>query len=62
MCESTAYILRDNKQELVLENVDILEETNGHVRMVDIFGEEMTINARVRTLSLIDHRITLEPS
>ena len=56
MCESTAYILKDGKEELLLESVDILENMNNHVKLVSMFGEEEIVEARVKTLSLVDHR------
>ena len=40
MCESTSYILKNGKEELVFEGVDLLENTDDAVKMVDIFGEE----------------------
>jgi predicted RNA-binding protein len=61
MCESTAYILREGKEEIVLENVDFLENSEEQVRLVDLFGEEKIVKARVKTLSLVDHKIVLEP-
>ena len=61
MCESTAYILKDGKEELVLESVDVLENQEGQVKLISMFGEEETIKARVKTLSLVDHKIILEP-
>ena len=61
MCESTAYMLKDGGEELVLENVDILEHKEDQVRLVDLFGQEKTIWARVKVLSLVDHKIILEP-
>ena len=61
MCESTAYLLRDGKEEIVLENVDFLENSEEQVKLVDLFGEEKIVRARVRTLSLVDHKIVLEP-
>jgi predicted RNA-binding protein len=61
MCESTAYILKNGKEELLLESVDILENMNNHVKLVSIFGEEEIVAARVKTLSLVDHKIILEP-
>jgi len=39
MCESTAYILKDGKEELIFEGVDLLENTDDGVKMVDVFGE-----------------------
>jgi len=61
MCESTAYILRNDEEELFLENVEVLENMGNEVRIVNIFGEEKTARARVKTLSLVDHKIVLEP-
>ena len=61
MCESSAYVLRDGKEELILESIDLLENKEGLIRMVSIFGEEKTIKAKVKVLSLVDHKIVLEP-
>ena len=61
MCESTAYILKEGKEEIVLENVDFLENGEKQVKLVDLFGEEKIVKARVKTLSLVDHKIILEP-
>ena len=61
MCESTAYILKDGKEELVFEGVDILENRDDGVRMVDLFGDEKVVRARVKRFSLVDHKIILEP-
>ena len=61
MCESNVYILKDGREELVLENVDVLENQEGKVTLVSMFGEKEEIKARVKNLSLVDHKIILEP-
>jgi predicted RNA-binding protein len=61
MCESTAYIIKDGREEPVLESVDLLEESGENVRLTNLFGEEKTLRAKVKTLSLVDHKIILEP-
>ena len=61
MCEATAYLLKDGKEELLLEGVDLLETEQGQTRLVSIFGEEKMVSARIKTLSLVDHKIILEP-
>ena len=61
MCESAAYVLIDGKEELVLESVDFLEDNEGQIKITNMFGEEKTIKARVKALSLVDHKIVLEP-
>jgi len=60
MCESTAYIVRNGKEEVILENVDFLENREGSVKMVNLFGEEKIVEGRVKSLSLVDHKIILE--
>ena len=61
MCESNVYILKDGREELVLESVDVLENQEGKVTLVSMFGEKEEIKARVKNLSLVDHKIILEP-
>ena len=60
MCESTAYILKDGKQEVLLENVEVLENRDGQIRVVDLFGEEKVVKGRLISLSLLDHKIMIE--
>jgi predicted RNA-binding protein len=60
MCEASAFILRDGQEELVLESVDILEPENGNIRLVNIFGEQKVLPARIKKLSLVEHKIILE--
>ena len=60
MCEASASILRDGQEELVLESVDIVEQENGNIRLVNIFGEQKVLPAKIKKLSLVDHKIILE--
>lgn len=61
MCESKAYLLESGQEKLVLESVDLLEDKPEGIRIVNLFGEERLLRARVKTLSLVDHKIILEP-
>ena len=60
MCEATAYLLKNGKEEIILEDVDLFEADDGQIRLVSIFGEEKKVKARIKTLSLVDHKIILE--
>jgi predicted RNA-binding protein len=60
MCEAAAFMLKDGKEELILESVDILEPENGKIRLVNIFGEQKMVSARIKQLSLVNHKIILE--
>jgi predicted RNA-binding protein len=62
MCESTAYVLKNGEEEIILENVDYLENQDGQVKLVNLFGEEKVVDGRVKSLSLVDHKIILEAS
>ena len=60
MCEANAYLLRDGKEELILEAVDVLENEGSQVRIASIFGEQKVIRGRIRSMSLVNHKIILE--
>lgn len=62
MCEAAAYLLKDGREELILESIDFLESGQDRVKLVNIFGEEKELRAKVRSLSLVDHKILLEPA
>ncbi len=62
MCEAAVYLLRDGQEELLLESVDQLETREGQIKMVNIFGEQKEVRAKIKRLSLVDHKIILEPS
>lgn len=60
MCEANAYLLKDGKEELIMEAVDILENEGGRVRLASIFGEQKILHAKIRNMSLVQHKIILE--
>ena len=63
MCEATAYILKGEKEEVLLEGVDLVEsEPDGSLRLVSIFGEQKIVQASIKRLELVDHKIILEPA
>ena len=62
MCEASAFILKEGREELVLESVDLLENEEDHVTLTSLFGEKETVKGRVKALSLVEHKIILEPA
>ena len=62
MCEAAVYILRpDGGQDLVMDDVDLVELEEGQVvRLVSIFGDQRSLRARIKSMSLANHRIILE--
>ena len=64
MCEATAYIMdKEGKEELLLADVDLIEpQDDGSMRLVSIYGEQKTVNARIKSMSLVNHRVVFAPS
>ena len=61
MCEANAYWVKDGKEELILKSVDIVEPMDEQTwRLVDIFGEQKIVKGRIRSMSLVNHKILFE--
>ena len=61
MCEANAYIFRDDKEELILKSVDIVEpQDDGGFLLVDIFGTRKIIKGKLKQMNLVDHKIIFE--
>ncbi|MGC9195427.1 MAG: CooT family nickel-binding protein [Syntrophobacteraceae bacterium] len=60
MCEANAYLLKEGKEQLILEAVDKVESDEGRLKIENIFGEQKVIQGRIRSMSLVDHRIVIE--
>ncbi len=60
MCEATAYLMKDGKEEMLLESVDLIEPEDGKIRLVNIFGEQKVVDARIKVMALGNNKIILE--
>jgi predicted RNA-binding protein len=60
MCEANAYLMEDEKEQLIMESVDTVEPDEEGLRLVNIFGEQKFVKARIHSLSLVDHKILLK--
>jgi len=60
MCQSNAYLLDGGREELVLEDVALVEVGRDRVKMRTLFGEPVSLRARVREIDLMKNRIVLE--
>ena len=61
MCEAHAFILINNREEKILENVDLVEVEDDEVRLISIFGEQKTIKGRIKLYSSAERKIVFEP-
>ncbi len=60
MCEANAYLMEGDERKLIMEAVDTIEPTEDGVTLVNIFGEQKFLKARIHSLSLVDHKVFLK--
>lgn len=60
MCEAHAFILKNNQEEKLLENVDQVEVEGDEIRLINIFGEQKIVKARIKRYSNRENKILVE--
>ena len=64
MCEANVYFKEKSDSDdikLLMESVDIIQPYKEGLKLVDIFGNQKFIQARIKDMALLQHRIVLEP-
>ena len=63
MCEANAYYHKNGEEELIMESVDVVEpEEEGQFRLVNLFGDQKIIKAKLKGMNLVNHKIFFEKS
>ncbi|AUN15590.1 Predicted RNA-binding protein [[Clostridium] sordellii] len=62
MCESAAYVLKNNNLERVMENVVSVDPYEGKVYLTDLLGDQKIIDGQIKEIRLMDHKIIIEGS
>lgn len=60
MCEASAYLVQDGKEELILENVDELHKEGNTIKMINLFGDQKVLEAQIKMISFVNNKIVLE--
>ncbi|MFA4916912.1 MAG: CooT family nickel-binding protein [Syntrophales bacterium] len=60
MCQINAYVERGGIEELIMENVDIVEPEGKNISLRSIFGEQKVLPLRIKYISMVNNKITLE--
>lgn len=60
MCETNAFVVSGDGEELLLDNVDIVRPEDGRIYLKNLFGEEKLFEGGIKEISLAKHRIVLE--
>lgn len=57
MCEANAYVIENDREELIMEAVDTVEPEESGYRLMNIFGEQKFVKGTIHSLFLVDHKI-----
>ena len=60
MCESAAYVLRDEKLERVMDNVVSVDPYEGKVYLTDLLWGQKIIDGEIKEIKLMDHKIIIK--
>ena len=62
MCEAAVFLDRDGDLEKVMDDVVEVKPEGDKLLLVDVFGEQKLVSARLKEVELMDHRIILGES
>jgi len=60
MCESNAYLKDGENEVMLMESVDSIEPFENGLKLMDRFGKEIFVRAKIKNMNLLNHRIILE--
>jgi predicted RNA-binding protein len=60
MCEARVYMEKEGKLEEIMSNVVTIKPEQGKLVLKDLFGEQKFVNAQVKEIKLLDHKVILE--
>lgn len=60
MCEANAYLAKEDKEELIMQSIDILRPEGDKLYIQNIFGEQRWFKGHIKEMNLVQHRIVLE--
>ncbi|MBC7246868.1 MAG: CooT family nickel-binding protein [Actinobacteria bacterium] len=62
MCEAAVFMDRGGQLEKIMDDVVEVRPEEGKLLLVDVFGEQKLVSARIGEVELLDHRIILRES
>jgi predicted RNA-binding protein len=60
VCDLKAYIKKNDKEELLLESVNLVRTEGGEVILRNLFGEEKRVRGELREVSLAKSRLVVD--
>ena len=59
MCELTVYLLDDDREELVMEDVATITPDGERLVLTDLLGQQKIVEAKLKELKLLEHKVFL---
>lgn len=60
MCESNVYLATAEGEQLVLADVTSIKPEEDGYRLVNLFGEQVSLRACIKDIDLLKHRVVFE--
>ena len=60
MCESIAYLVSENGEEKIMDNVVYMVPSEGSVFLEDILGDQKVVEGILKEIKLLDHKILIQ--
>jgi len=60
MCEAHAYIIKEGREEELLDSVDQVEFEEDTVKLVNIFGEQRILKGRLLSYNNTERKLVFE--
>ncbi|MDN5331450.1 MAG: hypothetical protein PWP45_675 [Tepidanaerobacteraceae bacterium] len=60
MCESKVYLYERGEEREIMDNVIFIEPQGDRVFMYNLLGEQKILDARIKEIKLLEHKIILE--
>ncbi len=57
MCELTVYLLEDGREEVLMEDVANITPDGDRLVLTDLLGQQKIVDARLKELKLLEHKI-----
>jgi predicted RNA-binding protein len=61
MCQSSVYIRKNGKEELIFKDATLVEPCEEGTRIEGFFTKPATVRASIAAVDLLNHKIILEP-
>lgn len=60
MCDLKAFGKKNDREDLILEAVNLIRVESGEVILRSLFGEEKRVRGEVREVSLVKNKVVVE--